>query len=781
MKQLYLFLYALGLLLISFSLAAQTSLKGTVLDQKTKEPLAYAVIFAGKNQQIAVYADDLGFYQFTVPKDEKTITASYVGYESVTYYLDSLDGGGTVNFSLPSSVLLPTVEVVGQSKTFGNTTSILTPSLRTLAQTPSLLGEVDLLKSLTLLPGISAGVEGTSGIQIRGGNANQTHLLIDGIPMYNVNHIGGFLSAIPDFGVKGITVFKGGVPPRYGGRLSGVLDILLREGRRDKISQQYTIGLGTLQGGIEGPSGKRGSFLLNARAAWPTLLGNIINSGNYQKGQDGSHRTFALYDFLGKYVFQKNNTKLTLSAFSSGDDGFAQDDLDNGLFLDEFNWRNTALALQFRQTIGQKSVLHGALQWSNYTYTFAGTSVFPSIEGEYRNFGRDRIELKDWSANVSYSYKVSNAINTQIGLQATQHEYDTQILEKFNSPVIDTMGVRAFTQSALESSAFWEGNLRTPNEKLLVTGGLRVSSLFNNNQQFINLEPRLRVSWQLIKNVNLNAGYDKHTQYLHQLTTDVAIFPNDIWLIADNNNLPETAEQVYLGLGGTLGKGIELQWSAEVFYKTTTEQIRVLPGRESSLTLSNTLDEIIARNGQGRSKGLELFVNQQGERLQYWVAYTLSFSDRQYAQINDGEWFPFTFDRRHDISIQSSYQVTEKWLLSTNFVYQTGYSFTAPITTARLFDIYSTFNNARLPAFHRLNLGASRQWTAKRNESHLKQLTFSVYNAYNRANPFSVEVNPVRVLADPNMPSGDYYLKLQTFTRSLFPLIPSVSYKVSFN
>ncbi|MEZ4988023.1 MAG: hypothetical protein R2795_23840 [Saprospiraceae bacterium] len=533
---------------------------------------------------------------------------------------------------------------------------------------------------------------------------------------------------------------------------------------------------------MEGAAGKYGSFLLNGRVAWPTLLGRLISSGEYNRGQNGSSSSFSLFDFLGKYVYQKRpDTKWTFSVFSSGDAGFAQDDLDNGLFLDEFAWLNTAAAIQWRHTPGKNSVWDAAVYASRYTYQFEETHNLDSYEGVHTNYSESDVTLQDLSANMNYSYSLSNQIDLRTGGQTIRHHFDTYILERYSSPKEDTLATRNLGQVAWENSAYMEASFRTPSEVLLFTGGLRWSSLYNDSRFFQRWEPRARASLRILHSLSLHAGYDRHTQYLHQIVSDIAIFPNDIWLVATAQNPPEQSSQIYAGLGGEIGKKHPLAWTVEFFTKDFNGLARVLPGSESSLTLTNSIDDIIARDGRGKSQGLELFLERQGQKLQWSLAYTLSYSERSYPQINSGAWFPFTFDRRHDIGAQLVWQANDKWMFSSNFVYQTGHAFTAPITTSFLFNIYDDYNNARMPAFHRLNLGATRSWIPRRKPQQARQLAFSVYNAYNRANPYTVEVNPATIYEDPGNPNSNSYYTLKTYTRSLLPLVPGLSYKVIFN
>lgn len=362
--------------MINLPLFAQFSIQGVVRDSLTREALPFANVQSTRSGLYAT-ADASGY--FVLPIDTLHTTDSirftYVGFRPKMLSLKSIMLDEINPIDLASNTDLPVIEVRVPTTTRVPSATVLTPSIADLERTPAVLGEVDPLKSLTLLPGISGGSEGSASLNIRGGNPNQTDLLVDGNRIYNINHIGGFLSALPAFAIKTLTVYKGGVPARYGGRLSGVVDVTLKEGRRDQLTQTYTLGLGTLQAGVEGPAGSKSSFLLGGRYSYPIIFYNLGNSGSYKRNERGNFSTVGLYDLIGKFRRDYGRHVLTASAFVSGDRGWDQEEQTFDLTTNAFSWGNRSLTAkhQYRDAVG--GVWTSSIQYLNISLCKQGAAV----------------------------------------------------------------------------------------------------------------------------------------------------------------------------------------------------------------------------------------------------------------------------------------------------------------------------------------------------------------------------------------------------------------------
>jgi outer membrane cobalamin receptor len=767
----------LALLLIPLGLSGQ-SLTGRVVDARTREALPFATVILLPNRASG-YTNERGEFAlaggWAAERDSLLIT--YVGYGGLRLRALSYLNGDFTEIGLVASVELPTVEVTVPIDYVGNSSSVLSPRISELESVPALLGENDPLKALAFLPGVSTGLEGTAGVQLRGGNANQTDLLIDGVRVYNVNHVGGFLSAVPAYGVRDITVYKGGTPARFGGRLSGVLDISLREGRKDQHTQEFTLGTALIRGGAEGPIGKRSSYIVHGRLGYPTQLYSLFSRGSYKKAVRGNHQTFNLADFYGKYTYRHRGWEVSLSTFQSGDWGFDQTNVNQLLLLDDFNWTNATYALNLRRRLNPKTTLYSTLSYLDYSYNYTNLSVIQDEDGNDSAEAGSIFATDNYSANVRVVHETSKLLQLSAGGEWLQQSFDASF-EAINSRAEEPRLSQNFLQQSSTFSGFGQADFSLA-DRLELMAGLRYG-YFNGRIQAGYWQPRLRVSLKLKPNLFFNAGYDGNVQFDHQLRTDLSIFPNEFWVQANDLLPPSLSRQVYAGLGGSLPAIQNIQWSVEIFYKRMENLARIIPGQEVAVRFETELSEAeIATRGDGRAKGLEVFLRKTTGDFQFWLAYTLSSSERRYAVINEGEWFPFTFDRRHDLSSRVSQKLARGWALNASFVFQTGISFTAPIATTALYDIYGSYNNARYPPFHVLNLGADRSWMGKKHPQRQHQISFSIYNAYNRANPYSVNVSlKQEQQTNPTTGATETVVSRGIVTRSLLPIVPGISYRI---
>ncbi|NJC26476.1 TonB-dependent receptor [Neolewinella antarctica] len=762
------------------SLSAQTTLTGVVRDSLTQESLPFANV-QSHDGKIGATADEAGYFKLQLPEPGSTdsFRITYVGYRMGNFALVPAAGTQPTVFSLAASSLLPTVEVTVPGSTFGPTAGVLTPSVAELKRTPVLFGEADPLKSLALLPGISSGSEGSAAINIRGGNPNQTDLLIDGNRIYNVNHIGGILSAVPTLGTKTVTVYKGGVPARYGGRLSGVVDITLREGRRDKLVKTFGIGFGTMQAALEGPVGKdkQGSFLVTGRYSYPSIINNLANSGSYEKLESGSHESISLYDFVGKYRRDLGRHVVTASAFISGDNGLTQNDRNFNLSADDFAWGNRSFTLKHQYRSPGGGVWSNSLQYLNYSYQF-DRWVKPDDRSDREVTIAQRelsSSLNDVVATTEYAYGFNRHLDVYAGLYTAGHSFRTAIEDKFTTGELTQTFDRTIGQDSLEVALYASADVKLLRDRLQLMMGLRVSGLGLALPR--NVEPRLRLSYNFYEGFYLNASYDHHFQYVHQLTPSISLYPNELYLLANDQFPAERSRQAAVGVGGLHGS---LQWSVEAFHKRLDQLVRLNPGQERDADFVERFPQNVVGDGEGEVRGLEIYLKRTGEKFDYSIAYTLSRSDRRYDEVNEGRWFPFTFDRQHDLGITTSLAIGKKWRLNTAFIYQSGHRFTLPLASTAFFQVWGDYNDARLPAFNILNVSASKQWRGKRRANRHHELTFSLYNAYNRPNPYTLEFgNSWSQGIDPQTGLVTEVVSLEVVTLSAFPILPGVNYTVT--
>lgn len=768
------------------SLTAQPAsvlVAGRVYDATSREPIAYAGVQAGDR---FTYTDERGRFELYVapPADGARLPLSitYLGYADTTLIITPRPGTGELRIPLRANAVLPTVEVKAPRSLYGYGSSILTPEISKLAAAPVLAGETDLLKSLVLLPGISTGLEGTASLQLRGGNPSQTHTLLDGNVLYNASHLGGFLSGVDPYGVKGITVYKGGVPARFGGRLSGVVDIQLRDGRRDRHDREFFLGTATARAGFEGPLGENGSYLVSGRFGYPTLLNNLLRVGQYERQVRGSHTTLNIHDGLAKATWYGERSRLSLHAFFSGDDGLFQSEFGFSLFAEDYHWSTVALGASHEYRLGDAWRWTNRVNLSRYRYRFDyfEENNRQTEVSETQNTIQDAA-LRDLNLRSALQWRPGNALSFETGVEAIRHRFSTEVEARYRNGATESQLRRAEAAGAWQAAAYAQARYTAGEaDRLTVDAGLRGVSFSGLAEAPLYWEPRARLSYRLLRGVYFNAGYDRHTQFVHQLTTELTLLPSDIWVLSDDNGLGASrSRQFSAGFGGRLDRA-RINWSVEAYRKSMDGLLTLRNRSNDLLAVSEDWRERIALDGEGRVAGLEFYLEREGERLSGWLAYTLSRSERRFPIINQGDWYPFTFDRTHDISLTGQYRWNDTWTLGATFVYQTGNAITLPVAATARYFIFEGVNNARTPAYHRLDLSLTKNWAGRKNPHRLHALVFSVYNAYNRANPVTFRVEPSNeVSIDPDTGQevvGPY----KVIQSALFPFLPAVSYRLRF-
>ena len=776
-------LYTLLLLLTATAaLSAQTTatLSGYVRDAETREPLPYAAVSYGDQ---AAYADEVGFWQFTIDLRAATdsLLFTMVGYRP----LRVAAGVGTVS---PLRILLvpnrdlPTVEVRAPTL-LAPGGSVVAADLDFLARQPTLGGERDYLKGLTLLPGISTGVEGTANLIVRGGEPEQTGLLIDGTPIYNANHLGGFLSAIPPAGVRDITVYKGGVPARYGGRLSGFIDVQLDEGSRAGATKEFSIGSATVGAAIDGPVGKRGSIQVAGRYAYPSLAVDLLTPSDFERGVRGSKFNFRIHDLIAKYATSVGKRLTTsLTYFQGGDDGILQEESGNNLTLDTYQWFNRMASLRTRYDLGNGwAVKHNAYV-SRFAYDYGGDEKLIYRANERRP--RDSIadfslttttsSILDVGTRLSIFKQVNNRLLFEGGADLVQHRVRSASAGSaaFSSELFDLF---VSLNRGLEQAYFVAYEYELLPGKLYSQGGLRFSNLTGSGTGWF-AEPRLKLQYYALPKISINAGYEQHRQYLHRLQGAGSLLPNDIWVLARESAPPTSGSQTFLGISS---RGSSFEWYVEGFQREMSDLVRLQFEAGDLYDVTREWSDVVYTEGSGRVRGLEAYVAGTHGKFGGALAYTLSSSTRRFPAINDGEEFPFDYDRRHDINTSITYTPSKKWEFTALFIYQTGHAITLPTASAYGIFIYDGINGFRMPAYQRLDVSIKKSWPQRPGRRTASYLQLSVYNALNRANPHQILIRPVNsTIFDPVTNTSRDVSRLGVFQTSLFPMIPSLTYGI---
>jgi hypothetical protein len=727
-----------------------------------------------KELGIGTASNVYGFYSLTIPDGKYTVEVSFVGYEKTIENID-FNKSYKLDFRIKGTAFNLEEVVVEERKADDNVkstnmgTSDLVP--KEIDKIPVLLGERDILKTIQLLPGVSSAGEGSSGFVVRGGTADQNLVILDEAPVYNTSHLMGFFSIFNSDAIKNAKIIKGISGPEYGGRLSSVLDISMKDGNNKNFSAYGGIGLISSRLTLEGPIIEdKSSFIVSARRTYADLFFPLFGDEILENS------ALYFYDLNAKlnYIVGEDD-RIFLSAYN-GRDIFN--------FNDEFgfDWGNTTATLRWNHLFSEKLFSNTTLMYSNYNYDINIEDVDESITISSG--------IKDINFKEDLQYYISSDHTLKFGLNAIYHT--------FKPGELTSTGNSNFNSIDIDEADAIEGNLYLGHEWSLspilkFDYGLRYSNftligpadvfLFNEEgevagleqyddgeivKSYNNFEPRFAVNYLLDEMSSLKLGYARNTQNVHLLSTSTTTTPLDIWQPSTAIVKPEISDLISIGYFRNFVNN-KYNASIELYYKDMKNLIEYENGADIFL---NEFVETQLVFGTGWSYGLELLLERKIGRLTGWLSYTLSTTMRKFEEINDGDPFPARQDRMHDISIVAMYKLSDSWSFSANWIYYTGLAVTYP---AGKYDVdgltvnyYTDRNGQRMPDYHRLDLGATYVITKKENSE--MSLTFSIYNAYARENAYTINFEESK--NDPNI--------TQAVRVALFSIVPSITFNFRF-
>ncbi|UPS93015.1 carboxypeptidase-like regulatory domain-containing protein [Bizionia sp. M204] len=766
------------------------TLNGVISDSESSETLIGVNILIPQLKTGAT-TNEYGFYSITLPEGTYRVVISYLGYSEILETI-TLSENITKNFTLTESVESLNEVIITENVEKLNIRkpqmSLNAMSAGTIKEIPVVFGEADVIKAITLLPGVTTAGEGASGFNVRGGAADQNLILLDEATIYNSSHLFGFFSVFNPDAIKDLKLYKGGIPARYGGRVSSVLDIYQKEGNKNKFHMNGGIGLISSRLLAEGPINKgKGSFLLGGRATYAHLFLPLFDLDNKAY----------FYDLNTKISYRLNdNNNIYLSGY------FGRDVLS---FSDSFEntYGNTVLNFRWNHLFSDKIFSNLSLIYSDYYYGLDLNFIGFNWDSGIRNF------------NVKYDFKhyLNNNITLQYGLNSIYHKFNPGEIK----PSSEESGInpdKLIDKYAFENALYLDVEQKL-SEKIQLSYGLRYSTflrlgqdelnmyannvpvVFNQELQiyekaepigiekykrskvlksFGNFEPRLAIAYQLQNNSSIKASYNRLSQYLHLLSNTSSPTPLDIWTPSGMYTDPQILDQVALGYFRNFKNDV-FSLELETFYKTVKNRIDYIDGAD--LIANDAIEQVIL-NGEARAYGMEILFRKNTGRLKGWIAYTLSKSEQRTPGrtenepgINNGAWYKTAYDKTHDISITASYDFTQKWRFNANFILQTGQPVTYPNAQYEYNGIsipnYGLRNEFRLPSYNRLDLSATYIPKPEKSSGWQAEWVFGIYNVYNRYNAASITFSE-------NRDTG-----VNEATRlSIFGIVPSVTYNFKF-
>ena len=789
-----------GLLCSSWSYAQSNTISGFVTDAESGERLIGANLYV-VNKNTGTVTNTYGFYSLTLPNDSVYLRVSFLGFQARNFAVD-LKADVELNIGLlPEPLNLETVEVVAErveNDVQSSQMSLIDVGIKEVQTLPAMFGEADILKTLQLLPGVQAGSEGNNGLYVRGGGPDQNLVLLDGAPVYNANHIFGFLSVFNSHALRNVSLIKGGFPARYGGRLSSVIDISMKEGNLKRWETDGALGLVSSSLTLQGPIVKdRMSFIVSGRRTYiDYLLRPFIRS------DEGEDPVFFFYDVNAKVNYIVNEKNRVYASVYAGRDEFGSSFEEENInstqdFRGSLDWGNLTSTLRWNHLFGNKLFANTAFIYSKYQFnTLSRTiEIYQEEGGTNQLFNQItyRSGIRDLTLKVDFDYVPVPTHYVRFGASATRHAFTPGVgryrFEQSGELSVDSeLTPETEVFKGAEYYSYLEDDISI-GRRTKANLGVHYSSMDVRGTYYSSLQPRIAMRYLVSPDLSIKASFSTMQQYLHLLNNSGISLPTDLWVAATDRVKPQNAWQAASGVNYAFPSG-RYELSVEGYYKEMKNLIEFRPGTsflETNVDWQNKIEV-----GEGWSYGAELFFQKKTGRMSGWIGYTLSWTERQFEGLNQGRVFPYRYDRRHDVSVVATYKLSDELDIGATWVYGTGNAIT--LATSRFQYIeFSEFNKSadllgyggrngyRMAPYHRLDIAFNwhkeRAWYSRKGSS---TFSLSLYNTYVRRNPFFIygtgrSSNIVTSFEEVETQSVYRYRQL-----SLFPFIPSISYRFHF-
>ncbi|MGB3006366.1 MAG: TonB-dependent receptor [Chitinophagaceae bacterium] len=790
MRKLYIFLLLLFITVFAFSQGTpektiRFSINGYIKDSLTGESVIGASVSVNGLSK-GVSSNQYGFYSITLEKGTYSINVSHVSYQTKTV-LVNLDNNQSYNFEIvPRSSSINEVIVYSKFRDANIKNAQMGKidlSMNQVRNIPAFMGEVDLLKVIQLLPGVRNAGEGNAGFYVRGGGPDQNLILLDDAVVYNTGHLFGFFSIFNADAIKNVSLIKGGMPAQYGGRLSSVVDVAMKDGNINKFQVDGGIGLIASRFSLQGPIKKnKSSFILSARRTYADALAKpfIKKSSNFY----GSGYYF--YDVNAKvnYRFSEKD-RLYLSGY------FGRDVFDfansKRSFKTNIPWGNSTGSLRWNHVFNRRLFSNTTLLYNDYKFRF-------SAQQDNFEIGLSS-GIRDGSIKTDFDYYPFPNHKLKFGGLFTYHKFIPNVVTGRQDSIVfkpNNEGKKFAAESAIylqddwEIGEHWKINYGLRYSRFTQIGpyklftrdadGNKLDSVnyngFESVKTFGGIEPRVTIRYSINDKTSLKAAITRNLQYIHLVSNSGTTLPTDLWVPSTYIVKPQISWLYATGIFKNFADN-QFETSLELYYKDMRNQVEYKEGYTPSL--ADPEEEFVF--GRGWSYGAEMLINKLKGRFTGWVGYTLSWTWRKFSSLNDGEKYPVKYDRRHDLSVVTNYEAGKKWKLGAVFVYGTGNSITLPerfyFVNGILTQEYSKINQYRMQAYHRLDLSATYTPVPRKKRKINSQWVFSIYNAYSRLNPYFIYFDQTGTLLN-----GD--LKVEARQVSLFPVLPAVTWNFKF-
>jgi hypothetical protein len=794
MKNLFILLIAASIVQVAFAQKSEkNTISGNITDAKNGEELIGASVVI-KELQTGVLTNTYGYYSINIPAGKYTIIVTYVGYKQVTKTVDITQGNARVNIELSEEKRELNEVVVSGDKPDAtnveqNKMSVIKMEMKEVKKIPLLLGEVDIVKVIQLLPGIQAAGDGNTLYVVRGGNVDHNLVQLDEAVVYNPSHIVGFFSVFNGDAIKDFEIYKGGIPANYGGRLASVLDVRMKDGNNKKFTASGGIGLLSSRVTLEGPIQKdKSSFMISARRSYFDLFFPIAPDSNVRD----AIAFFGDINMKLNYQFNEKN-KLYISAYG-GQDRFGNDAGQFGL-----GWGNRTGTIRWNHIFNTRLFSNTSFIVSRYNYAFE-FNFSPSLNLKRTNY------IQDYTLKQDFNYFANPKNNFKFGFMSTYHTFQPGIIKPLKPESVipaDTLDIKY----ALDNNIYASHSAKI-GSRLTVEYGMRLSIFQNvgkgtefkyaNNQTTIfdngllkgtqptdtithasgsiyntyyGLEPRLNITYLLDGSSSIKGSYNRMFQYMHLIQLTTASIGQEFWTPSDAYIKPQIADQIAAGYFKNIRENT-IELSAEVYYKWMQNTVELIDNADVQFREDV---ETQLTSGIGRAYGIEFLARKQRGKTTGWIAYTLSRSERKADGVNNNQWYNFRFDRRHYLTFIISHELTKRLTLSSNFIYATGDTYTPAVSfweiEGRRQVEYGDRNSARIPAYHRMDVSVTlgRKIIPGKVYKNESNWVFSVYSVYGRKNAFSIAFE-----------QNDVTLRNEAIKTYLFTFVPAVTYNFKF-